>query len=218
MRVLIADDSLITRAGIKALLTESGCVVVAEAGDGDAALIEARRHKVDVAIVDIRMPPTHTDEGLAAALQIRAECASTAVLVLSHYVRPSYAIRLIETFPGGMGYLLKDRITDSVLLLDALNRLTAGECVIDPTIVARCMHHRRITGELDVLTERERDVLAQLAEGRSNSGIASNLFIGERTVETHTTQIFQKLGLHSSADTHRRVLAVLKYLRATDTA
>ena len=164
------------------------------------------------------MPPTHTDEGLVAALQIRAECPSTAVLVLSHYVQPSYAIRLIETFPGGMGYLLKDRVTDRALLLDAMHRLSDGECVIDPTIVARWMSHRTNRRELAALTvtDREREVLAQLAEGRSNNGIARVLFIAERTVETHTTQIFQKLGLETSVDTHRRVLAVLAYLRSTD--
>lgn len=216
MRVVIADDSLLTRAGISALLSEVGCDVVAEVGDGDAAVAAVRHHAPDVAIVDIRMPPTHTDEGLTAALQIRAECPSTAVLVLSHYVQPSYAIRLIETFPGGMGYLLKDRVTDSSLLLDALRRLQDGECVIDPTIVARCMSQRSNSGELAALTGREREVLGQLAEGRSNSGIASALFIAERTVETHTTQIFQKLGLQTAGDTHRRVLAVLAYLRSTD--
>ena len=216
MRVVIADDSLLTRAGISSLIREAGNQVVAEVDDGDAALAAVRLHNPDIAVVDIRMPPTHTDEGLVAALQIRAECPSTAVLVLSHYVQPSYAIRLIETFPGGMGYLLKDRVTDSALLLDAMHRLSDGECVIDPTIVARCMSRRTNSRELAALTDREREVLAQLAEGRSNTGIARVLFIAERTVETHTTQIFQKLGLETSADTHRRVLAVLAYLRATD--
>ena len=216
MRVVIADDSLLTRAGISALLSEAGCDVVAEVGDGDAAVAAARRHSPDVAILDIRMPPTHTDEGLTAALRIRAESPSTAVLVLSHYVQPRYAMRLIETYPGGMGYLLKDRVTDSALLLDALRRLSEGECVIDPTIVAKCMRQRDNSGQLAFLTGREREVLAQLAEGRSNSGIAAELFIAERTVETHTTQIFQKLGLHTAGDTHRRVLAVLAYLRSTD--
>ena len=137
-------------------------------------------------------------------------------LVLSHYVQPSYAIRLIESYPGGMGYLLKDRLTDSAVLLDALRRLCDGECVVDPTIVAQCMRQRANRSELDALTTREREVLAQLAEGRSNTAIAEALFIAERTVETHTTQIFQKLGLSASSDTHRRVLAVLAYLRSTD--
>jgi len=216
VRVVIADDSLITRAGIGALLDDLGCDVVASVGDGEAALESVRRLTPDVAIVDIRMPPTHTDEGLTVALRVRAECPSTAVLVLSHYVQPSYAIRLIESYPGGMGYLLKDRLTDSAVLLDALRRLCDGECVVDPTIVAQCMQQRANRSELDALTTREREVLAQLAEGRSNTAIAEALFIAERTVETHTTQIFQKLGLSASSDTHRRVLAVLAYLRSTD--
>ena len=212
--MIVADDSLLTRAGISALITEAGHEVVAEAGDGDSAYDAARRHAPDVAIIDIRMPPTHTNEGLTAALKIRADCAATSVLVLSHYVQPSYAIRLIETYPGGMGYLLKDRVTDSALLMDALQRLTDGECVIDPTIVARIIGHRATGSALDSLTTRELDVLGQIAEGRSNAGIAAALFIAERTVETHTTQIFQKLGLETSATTHRRVLAVLAYLQS----
>ena len=216
MRVVIADDSLLTRTGISTLLNEVGFTVVAEFGNAEDARSAVRAHRPDVAILDIRMPPTYTDEGLTAALQMRDESASTAILVLSQYVRPSYAIRLIETYPSGMGYLLKDRVTDRILLIDALRRLKDGECVIDPTIVARCMKQRSNTSGLDVLTDREREVLAQLAEGRSNSGIAAALFIAERTVETHTTQIFQKLGLATSADTHRRVLAVLAYLRSTD--
>ena len=216
MRVVIADDSLITRTGVSALLDELGCDVVAAVADGDAALRAVRREAPDVAIVDIRMPPTFTEEGLTVALQIRSERPSTAVLVLSHYVEPGYALRLIETYPGGSGYLLKDRLTDSSVLLDALHRLCEGECVIDPTIVARCMQRRNTRGELDALTDRELEVLAQLAEGRSNKAIAATLFIAERTVETHTTQIFQKLGLQTSSDTHRRVLAVLAYLRSTD--
>jgi DNA-binding NarL/FixJ family response regulator len=216
VRVVIADDSLITRAGLSALLDDLGCDVVASVDDGDAALESVRRLTPDVAIVDIRMPPTHTDEGLIVAVQVRAECPSTAVLVLSHYVQPSYAIRLIESYPGGMGYLLKDRLTDGAVLLDALRRLCDGECVVDPTIVAQCMQQRANRSELDALTPREREVLAQLAEGRSNAAIAEALFIAERTVETHTTQIFQKLGLSASSDTHRRVLAVLAYLRSTD--
>ena len=216
MRVVIADDSLLTRTGISTLLNEAGFTVVAEVGNAEDARSAVRAHRPDVAILDIRMPPTYTDEGLTAALQIREENASTAVLVLSQYVRPSYAIRLIETYPSAMGYLLKDRVTDRILLIDALRRLKDGECVIDPTIVARCMKQGSKKSGLEALTDREREVLAQLAEGRSNSGIAATLFIAERTVETHTTQIFQKLGLASSTDTHRRVLAVLAYLRSTD--
>ena len=217
MRVVIADDSLITRAGVeRAARTTSAATSWRRSATAPPHSRACASYAPDVAIVDIRMPPTHTDEGLTVAVQIRAESPSTAVLVLSQYVQPSYAIRLLESYPGGMGYLLKDRLTDSAMLLDALRRLCDGECVIDPTIVAQCMKQRANRSALDTLTKRERDVLAQLAEGRSNAGIAAALFIAERTVETHTTQIFQKLDLDSSADTHRRVLAVIAYLRSTD--
>jgi serine/threonine-protein kinase len=212
MRVVVADDSLLTRAGI--VLREVGCEVVAEARDGVGALAEVRAHQPDVAVLDIRMPPTYTDEGLVAAHEIQAVYPATAVLVLSQYVEAAYALRLIETYPGGLGYLLKERVLDAAVLLDALRRLVDGECVIDPTIVARFMHPKREPDPLDVLTEREREVLGQLAEGRSNTAIAAALFIAERTVESHTTQIFQKLGLESSTDVHRRVSAVLTYLRS----
>jgi DNA-binding NarL/FixJ family response regulator len=214
MRVIVADDSLLTRAGIVAILREVDCDVVAEARDGIEALAAVRDHRPDVAVLDIRMPPTHTDEGLVAAHEIQAGCPGTAVLVLSQYVEPAYAMRLIETYPGGLGYLLKERVLDAAVLLDALRRLVDGECVIDPTIVAQFMHPRREPDPLDVLTDREREVLAQLAEGRSNTAIASTLYIAERTVESHTTQIFQKLGLESTPDVHRRVAAVLAYLRS----
>ncbi len=214
MRVVIADDSLLTRAGLESILTELGCTVVAEARDGPAAVEAVVAHGPDVAILDIRMPPTHTDEGLVAAGQIKARAPAVAVLVLSQYVEPAYAMRLIETYPGGMGYLLKERVLDAAVLLDALRRLVDGECVIDPTIVAQFMARKRTPDPLDDLTDREREVLAQLAEGRSNTAIAAALFIAERTVESHTTQIFQKLGLESSSDVHRRVSAVLAYLRS----
>lgn len=214
MRVVVADDSLITRAGVVAILREVGCEVVAEARDGVEALASVRDLRPDVAVLDIRMPPTHTDEGLVAAREIQSLGLNTAVLVLSQYVESAYAMRLIETYPGGMGYLLKERVLDGAVLLDALRRLVDGECVIDPTIVSQFMHPKRVPDPLDVLTDREREVLAQLAEGRSNTAIASVLFIAERTVESHTTQIFQKLGLESSTDVHRRVSAVLTYLRS----
>ena len=217
MRVVVADDSLLTRAGIVAILSEQGCEVVAEARDGAEALAAVRVHRPDVAILDIRMPPTHTDEGLVAAQEIQAGVPDTAVLVLSQYVEPAYAMRLIETYPGGLGYLLKERVLDPAVLLDSLRRLVDGECVIDPTIVAQFMHPTRAPDPLDILTDREREVLAQLAEGRSNTAIAATLFIAERTVESHTTQIFQKLGLEASTDVHRRVSAVLTYLRSMQT-
>jgi len=150
MRVVVADDSLLTRAGIVAILREVGCEIVAEARDGVEALAAVRVHRPDVAVLDIRMPPTHTDEGLVAALEIQADVPGTAVLVLSQYVESAYAMRLIETYPGGLGYLLKERVLDAAVLLDALRRLVDGECVIDPTIVAQFMHPRREPDPLDV--------------------------------------------------------------------
>ena len=214
MRVIVADDSMLTRTGIVTVLRELGCEVVAEASDATEAMAAVREHRPDVAVLDIRMPPTHTDEGLVAALEIQATAPGTAVLVLSQYVEPEYAMRLIETYPGGMGYLLKERILEGAVLLDAVRRLAEGECVIDPTIVARSMQSRREISPLADLTPRELEVLAQLAEGQSNSAIARTLFITERTVEAHATQIFQKLGLEDSGDVHRRVSAVLTYLRS----
>jgi len=213
VRVIVADDSLLTRTGIVTVLREVGCDVVAEARDAVEALESVRALQPDVAILDIRMPPTFTDEGLVAALEIQASAPGTAALVLSQYVEPDYAMRLIKTYPGGMGYLLKERILEGAVLLDAVRRLADGECVIDPTIVARSMRSKRDPDPLAELTGREREVLAQLAEGRSNSSIARTLFITERTVEAHTTQIFQKLRLEDSSDVHRRVSAVLTYLR-----
>ena len=162
MRVVVADDSLLTRAGIVSVLGDVGCEVVAEARDGVEALAAVRLHRPDAAVLDIRMPPTYTDEGLVAAHEIQAGVPGTAVLVLSQYVEPAYAMRLIETYPGGLGYLLKERVFDPAVLLDALRRLVDGECVIDPTIVARFMHPKREPDPLDVLTDREREVLAQL--------------------------------------------------------
>ena len=214
MRVIVADDSMLTRTGIVAVLREVGCDVVAEARDAAEAMSAVRLHRPEVAVLDIRMPPTYTDEGLVAALEIQASAPGTAALVLSQYVEPDYAMRLIQTYPGGMGYLLKERILEGAVLLDAVRRLAEGECVIDPTIVARSMHASREPDPLAELTGREREVLAHLAEGRSNSAIARTLFITERTVEAHTTQIFQKLGLEESNDVHRRVAAVLTYLRS----
>lgn len=175
---------------------------------------EVRRERPDVAIVDIRMPPTHTDEGLVAAQAIRTELPDTAILILSEYVEASYAMRLIEELPERVGYLLKERVFDVAVLIDALRRLTEGETVVDPTIVARLLSRRRRDDPLAELTDREREVLGLIAEGLSNQAIAARLFVTDRTVEAHTTHIFSKLGLHESRDQHRRVLAVLAYLRA----
>ena len=214
MRVIVADDVLLTRKGIVTLLQDADITVIAEAEDAESLLRQVRRDPPDVAIVDIRMPPTHSDEGLVAAQQIRAEHPQTGVLVLSQYVEPSYAMRLVEEHPEGVGYLLKDRVFDIATVVDALRRIMDGETVIDPTIVSRLLGRHRREDPLTRLTEREREVLGLIAEGMSNRALAERLFITERTVEAHVTQIFQKLGLAESPDQHRRVLAVLQFLRA----
>jgi DNA-binding NarL/FixJ family response regulator len=213
MRVVVADDVMLTREGITRLLTDAGVDVVGQAGDAAALLRAVRMTQPDAAVVDIRMPPTYTDEGLVAAQQIRAEHPAIGVLILSQYVEPRYAMRLIEEHPERAGYLLKERVFDVANLIDALRRLADGETVVDPTIIARLFARKRLAGPLDELTEREREVLALVAEGLSNRAIAARLFVTERTVEAHVKQIFLKLGLSTDPDSHRRVLAVLAYLR-----
>ena len=213
MRVVVADDVMLTREGITRLLTDAGVDVVGEAGDAASLLRAVRTTQPDAAVVDIRMPPTHTDEGLVAAQQIRAEHPDIGVLILSQYVEPRYAMRLIEERPERVGYLLKERVFDVANLIDALRRLADGETVVDPTIVARLFARKRHTGPLDQLTGREREVLALVAEGLSNRAIAARLFVTERTIEAHVKQIFLKLGLSTDPGSHRRVLAVLAYLR-----
>jgi DNA-binding NarL/FixJ family response regulator len=214
VRVVVADDVMLTREGIVHVLQDAGIEVVAEAEDGEELIQEVARTQPDIALVDIRMPPTHTDEGLIAAQRIRSEHPGVGVLVLSHYVEASYAMRLIEDHPDRVGYLLKDRVFDVAILIDALRRITEGETVIDPTIVSRLVGRQRRENPLSKLTDREREVLSLVAEGMSNRAIAARLFVTERTVEAHITQIFMKLGLPESADDHRRVLAVLAFLRA----
>ncbi len=214
MRVVIADDEVLLREGLERLLTEAGMDVVAKAGNADELLRKVKLTRPDAAIVDIKMPPTHTDEGLAAAHEIRSTHPHTAVLLLSHYLDARYATRLIEQHPGGVGYLLKERVSDLALLTDALTRLHEGECVIDPTIVSRLLHRPQHSTQLSELTEREREILALIAEGRSNKGICDRLFLSPKTVEGHVGHIFQKLDIDESTDDHRRVLAVLTYLRA----
>lgn len=216
MRVIVAEDLMLTREGIVHLLREAGVDVVGEAADAAGLLRSVAREKPDAVITDIRMPPTHTDEGLVAAAQIHAEHPDVAVVVLSQYVEPSYALRLIEQHPEGVGYLLKERVFDGSVLKDALRRTVEGECVVDPTLVARIVGRRRRTDPLAALTPREREVLSLVAEGLSNAAIASRLSVTERTVEAHSTQIFLKLGLESDAGSHRRVLAVLAFLRSQD--
>jgi DNA-binding NarL/FixJ family response regulator len=205
---------MLTRAGIVRLLRDAGIEVAAEVEDGDALLRKVAGTKPDVAIVDIRMPPTHTDEGLVAAQRIRADHPAVGVLVLSQYVEPAYAMRLLEEHPERVGYLLKERVFDIAVLVDALRRIDEGETVIDPTIVSRLVGRRRREDPLAELTEREREVLSLVAEGMSNRAIATRLFVTERTVEAHIKQIFLKLGLSESRERHRRVLAVLAFLRA----
>ena len=213
MRVIVAEDVMLTRQGIVRLLQDAQIEVVAEAADGDSLLRQVRAHHPDAAIVDIKMPPTHTDEGLVAAQAIRAAHPDVAVLILSSYIEPRYAMQLLEDHPERVGYLLKDRVFDVAVVIDALRRLGDGESVVDPTIVARLFGRRRQASALDELTTREREVLGLLAEGLSNRAIAGRLVVTERTVEAHVKQIFLKLGLGANPDSHRRVLAVLAYLR-----
>jgi serine/threonine-protein kinase len=211
---VVADDLMLTREGIVRLLRDAGVDVAGEAGDMAGLLRKVRAHHPDAVLVDIRMPPSHTDEGLQAAQAIRDEHPGTAVLVLSQYVEPSYALRLLDEHPEGVGYLLKERVFDVAVLLDALGRVTDGETVVDPTIVAQIVGRRRRRDPLEDLTAREREALALLAEGLSNRAIATRLSITERTVEAHITQIFMKLGVDEDPDAHRRVRAVLAHLRA----
>jgi DNA-binding NarL/FixJ family response regulator len=213
MRVVVADDVLLTRQGIIRLLLDADIEVVAEAQDAQGLLQQVRLARPDVALVDIRMPPTHTDEGLVAAQTIRAEHPQVGVLVLSQYVEPSYALRLIQEQPERVGYLLKERVFDIATVVDALRRIVDGETVIDPTIVSRLVGRRRRADPLADLSDREREVLGLIAEGLSNRAIAARLYVTERTVEAHVTQIFHKLRLPESPDQHRRVLAVLAFLR-----
>ncbi|WP_312866004.1 response regulator transcription factor [Saccharothrix violaceirubra] len=211
MRVVIAEDSLLLREGLSRLLVEAGVDVVAGVEDGDRLLAEVDRHRPDVAVVDIRMPPTHTDEGLRAALELRRRYPETGVLVLSQYVRVSYAAELLDAGTDGVGYLLKDRVSDVAEFVAAIRRVGSGGSAFDPDVVRHLLGRRRDERD-DVLTERERAVLALMAEGRTNQAIAQRLYIAERTVEKHCTAIFAKLGLAASPHDHRRVLAVLRHL------
>jgi len=215
MRVVVAEDVMLTREGIVRVLADSGVDVVAEAAEADGLMRAVASWRPDCAVVDIRMPPTNTDEGIVAAQRIRELHPDVGVLVLSQYVEPSFAMRLLEEHPERSGYLLKERISDPAVLVDALRRLTEGETVVDPTIVSRLIGRRRESDPIEELSERERDVLTLVAEGLSNAAIAARLFITERTVEAHVKQIFLKLGIGQKSDTNRRVLAVLAFLRST---
>jgi len=214
IRIVLADDSLLLREGIARLLGEAGFDVVAQASDATSLLSAVREHHPDVATTDIRMPPTHTDEGLRAAESIREEHGeAVGVLVLSQYVDTTFALRLVADGSGGMGYLLKDRVDDLEDFADAVRRIARGGSVIDPEVVAQLVGRRRARVPLDDLTEREREVLALIAEGRSNQAICDRLFLAPKTVEAHIANIFSKLELLPAPDDHRRVLAVLAHLR-----
>ena len=213
MRVVVADDSVLLREGVVRILAEAGFEVVGQAGDADELMLKVRSYSPDVAVVDIRMPPTHTDEGLQAAQEIREKHPGVGVLVLSQYIEPTYAMELLADSAEGVGYLLKDRVSDVHEFADAVRRVAAGGSALDPTIVSQLVGRRRGDDPLGGLTAREREVLSLMAEGRSNQGIAERLVITERAVEKHVTSIFSKLRLPAATADHRRVLAVLAYLR-----
>jgi len=214
VRVVIADDEMLLREGLARLLADAGVDVVGKATNAAELLRIVRLTAPDVAIVDIKMPPTHTDEGLVAAGEIRTSHPAVGVLVLSQYLESIYAMRLLEEHPERVGYLLKARVSDIAVLADALRRIAEGECVLDPTIVARLVNRPRERGPLAELTDREREVLELIAEGLSNQAIGDRLFLSPKTIETHIRQIFAKLGLGEAPDSNRRVLAVLAFLRS----
>jgi len=214
VRVVLAEDSVLLREGIARILEEAGIEVVGQAGDADDLVRKVRAHKPDVAITDIRMPPSHTDEGLRAAHEIRAELPEVGVLVLSQYVEEGYALDLLADNAAGVGYLLKDRVGDVDAFLDAVRRVSDGGSALDPEVVSQLLGRKRRDDPLDELSPREREVLGLMAEGRSNHAIAEALVVTERAVEKHVTSIFSKLDLVNTPADHRRVLAVLAYLRS----
>jgi DNA-binding NarL/FixJ family response regulator len=215
VRVLLGEDDVLMREGIARLLAEAGFEVVGQAGDADALLRKALAHKPDVVIADVQMPPGHGDDGLRAALELRKQRPETGVLVLSQYYEEDYALELIGAQPEGVGYLLKERVGDVEAFLQAVARVAAGGSALDPEVVGRMLGRRRAAGPLDTLSPRERDVLGAMAEGKSNRGIAEALFVTDAAVEKHVTAIFQKLDLGPTPTEHRRVLAVLTYLRGS---
>jgi DNA-binding NarL/FixJ family response regulator len=213
MRIVIADDAVLLREGAARLLEEAGFEVVAQAGDADDLLRKVRAHTPDVAIIDVRMPPDNVDDGLRVALTIREELPDVGILMLSQYVEDRYLGELLAGGAEGVGYLLKDRLADVDRLTEAVQRVAGGGSVLDPEVVAQMLGRSREAGPLDSLTDREREVLGRMAEGRTNRAIAEELFVSERAVERHVTSIFSKLDLPAGEQDHRRVLAVLAYLR-----
>jgi DNA-binding NarL/FixJ family response regulator len=211
-RVTVAEDSVLLREGLSRLLAEAGFEVVDAVGDGESLLRSIAAQQPDVVVADVRMPPTHSDEGLRAALVIRSRWPSVAVLVLSQYVEERYATELLAGDTRGVGYLLKDRVADVDTFVEALHRVRAGGTALDPEVVSQIFARSRRAAPLAALTRRERDVLALMAEGRSNAGIAAELVVGEGAVEKHISGIFGKLALPAAPTDHRRVLAVLRYL------
>jgi DNA-binding NarL/FixJ family response regulator len=214
MRVIVGEDSVLFREGIVRVLDEAGFEVVAQVGDAEELVQEVSAHKPDVAIVDIRMPPTETDDGLRAAIEIRRRLPETGVMVLSQYLEEGYALDLIADTAEGTGYLLKDRVGDVERFADSVRRVGEGGSALDPEVVAHVLGRRRRDDPLAELTEREHEVLSLMAEGRSNQAIAEQLEVSERAVEKHVTRIFGKLRLTPAAEDHRRVLAVLAFLRS----
>jgi DNA-binding NarL/FixJ family response regulator len=216
LRVIVAEDSFLLRAGVVRVLEDTGFVVVGEARDAEELLDEVRQLRPDVVVTDIRMPPTHTDEGVRAAAVIRSELPQTGVVVLSQYVKESYAIQLLEESAAGVGYLLKDRVMAPRGFAEAVREVARGGSVLDPEVIAQMLDRRRRGGPLDELSERELDVLAGMAEGRSNLAIATDLGISEHAVQRYIAAVFSKLGLPVGAEGHRRVLAVLTYIGAQE--
>ena len=215
IRVVIGEDDVLLREGISRILEGAGLEVVAQTGDAEDFLRRARAHRPDVAVVDVQMPPQNEDDGLQAALQLREEHPETGVLVLSQHFEESYAVDLIGDHAEGVGYLLKERVGDVSVFIDAVCRVAQGGTALDPEIVGRMLGRRRPSGPLDELSPRERDVLREMAEGKSNRGIAEALVVSEAAVEKHVTNIFRKLEIEPAATEHRRVLAVLRYVRAS---
>jgi DNA-binding NarL/FixJ family response regulator len=213
IRVVLADDSVLFREGIARVLAENGFAVAGQAGNADELDALVDRERPDVVVTDIRMPPTNTNEGLLAAQRIRVRHPRIGVLVLSHYVETRQAIKLLQNAPQGVGYLLKDRVSDIAEFADTVRRVADGGSAIDPEVVAHLLRRRGAESALEDLTTREQDILALMAQGRSNRAICDRLFLSPKTVETHVGAIFSKLGLLPAADDHRRVLAVITYLK-----